>query len=80
MKQNEKIAVALGDDAAVLYECSNDEKKPSPRLTIHNAIYRDEGGIFPASSVVVFGSAVYELYEALHKYYTDNLYNRSTRA
>ena len=37
MKQMERKAIALCDDAAVLCECGNNENRPVPRLTIHKA-------------------------------------------
>ncbi len=69
MKQSERKAIAMGDDAAVLCETSNTESRPMPRLTILNATYVDEHVSYPASSVTAFGQGVRDLYEMLHDYY-----------
>ena len=71
MKQMERKAIALCDDAAVLFECSNDEKIPIPRLTIHNAQYAEDGVVRPATSAVVYGESVRDLYKLLHDYYAN---------
>ena len=71
MKQGERKAVALGDDAAVIYECSNNEGVPVPRLTIHNGQYAEDGNTYPATSATVFGQAVRDLYDMLHDYYSN---------
>jgi hypothetical protein len=71
MKQMERKAIALCDDAAVLFECSNNESCPVPRLTIHNAQYNEAGKVYPASSAVVFGESVRDLYKLLHEYYAN---------
>lgn len=71
MKQMERKAIALCDDAAVLFECSNDEKNPVPRLTIHNAQYAEDGIVRPATSAVVFGESVRDLYKLLRDYYAN---------
>jgi hypothetical protein len=76
MKQGERKAIALQhNDAAVLFECSNDPKVLIPRLTIHNGQFAEDGedgNVFPPSSAVVFGQSVRELYEMLHEYYTNS--------
>ena len=71
MKHGERKAVALGDDAAVIYECSNEEAVPVPRLTIHNGQYAEDGNTYPATSATVFGQSVRDLYDMLHEYYAN---------
>ena len=71
MKQGERRAIALSDDAAVLYECSNTPSTPVPRLTIHNAPYSEGDTNFPACAATVFGEAVRDLYNMLHAYYSE---------
>jgi hypothetical protein len=70
MKQYERKIIALCDDAAVLCECSNTEGAKIPRLTIHNGQYSDDRVVHPATSAVVFGQSVRDLYDMLHEYYT----------
>lgn len=70
MKQGERKAIALGDDAAVLYECSKDKSIPVPRLTIHNGQYAEDGAVYPAASVLVYGQCVRDLYDFLRDYYS----------
>ena len=73
MKQGERKAIALQhNDAAVLFECSNDPKVQIPRLTIHNGQFAEDDKVFPPTSATVFGQSVRELYEMLHEYYTNS--------
>ena len=71
MKQGERKAVALCDDAAVLFECSNDPTIPVPRLTIHNGQFAEDGKVFTPTSATVFGESVHDLYMMLHEYYSE---------
>ncbi len=71
MKQMERKAIALCDDAAVLFECSNNESCPVPRLTILNAQFAEDGVVRPATSAVVYGESVRDLYKLLHDYYAN---------
>lgn len=73
MKQGERKAIALCDDAAVLFECSNDPKTPIPRLTIHNGQFAEDGKVFPPTSATVFGQSVRDLYDMLHEYYANSM-------
>ncbi len=71
MKQGERKAIALGDDAAVLFEGSNDPNVPVPRLTILNSQFAEDGTVFPPTSATVFGQSVRDLYDMLHEYYAN---------
>ena len=70
MKQGERKAIALGDDAAVLCEISYDPNIKVPRLIIYNGRYSEDCVIYPPTSVTVFGESVRDLYNMLHEYYT----------
>jgi len=72
MKQNERKAVAIGNDSAVIQECSNNEARPVPRLILHSAQYAEEGVMFPAASIMFYGAGVRTLYEFLRDYYSNN--------
>ena len=69
MKLGERKVIALGDDVAVIYECSN---KGVPRLTIHNGHYAEEGILYPATTTMLYGQSVRDLYDMLHEYYTES--------
>jgi hypothetical protein len=71
MKQNERKAVAIGNDSAVIQECSNNEARPVPRLILHSAQYAEEGVMFPAASIMFYGAGVRTLYEFLRDYYSN---------
>lgn len=71
MKQNERKAVAIGNDSAVIQECSNNEARPIPRLILHSAQYAEEGVMFPAASIMFYGAGVRTLYEFLRDYYSN---------
>lgn len=71
MKQGERKAIALCDDAAVLFECSNDSSILIPRLTIHIGQCVEDGRVFPPTSATVYGQSVRDLYDMLHQYYTN---------
>lgn len=80
MNQGEQFIAAIGNGAAIIYECSNNYiRERIPRLTI---IMPGEIGRvinpgdsdqavhdFPARSFEITGSRVRELHEALCKYY-----------
>ena len=72
MKQNERKAVAIGNDSAVIQECSNNEARPVPRLILHSAQYAEEGVMFPAASIMFYGAGVRTLYEFLRDYYSNH--------
>jgi hypothetical protein len=71
MKQGQTVAVALGCDAAVLQENSNDETTKIPKLTIYSRQYVDDGVLYPASAIWLFGCSVRGLYDMLREYYGD---------
>jgi hypothetical protein len=71
MKQNERKAVAIGNDSAVIQECSNNEARLVPRLILHSAQYAEEGVMFPAASIMFYGAGVRTLYEFLRDYYSN---------
>jgi hypothetical protein len=71
MKQGEVRSVALGENAAVLRECSNTENVKIPRLTLHVGQYAEEGNTYPAQTATVFGQCVRDLYEMLRGYYSE---------
>ncbi len=71
MKQCERKAIALGDNAAVLFECSSNPTVPIPRLTIFIGQFAEDGNVFPPTSAIVYGESVRDLYKMLHEYYTN---------
>ena len=71
MKQLERKAVAIGNDCAVIQECSNIETRPIPRLILHSSQYAEEGVMFPAASIIFYGGGVRTLYEFLRDYYAN---------